>query len=268
MKLLNLNDRLFKYHLINSPNFNNIKQLKVVNKIGGKSKNSSIYLCHFNQINFDGCLKTSTDNYKDFRLSLRLSSLVLRDINPHFLIIYRLIDRTSTISELATGDLKSFLSSYISIDIVLNTILQVILSIHSFHIYTELNHGDCYHGNFLYHRIEKTNSYFHYKILDNDFYIKNDGYIWMINDFDLANHNEDEKINNQSQYDDFKIAMEAFKKYNKNSSQTLKTLIKKIIDIVWNNNNSFDLILELISVFKLNSSNSHKKSYNTSPYLL
>lgn len=268
MKLLNLRDRIFKYHLINSPNFNDIKQFSIIKKIGGKSKNSLIYLCHFYQINFNSCLKKSSDNYKDFRLSLRLSSLVLRDINPHFLVVYRLIDRNLSISELATGDLKSFLSSYISVDIVINTILQVILSIHSFHRYTELNHGDCYHGNFLYHRIEKTNSYFHYKILDNDFYIKNDGYIWMINDFDMANHSENEEINNQNQYDDFKIVMEAFKKYNKNSSETLKKIIDKIIKIIWNNNNSIDLILELINVFKLNSSNSNKKKYNYSPYLL
>ena len=268
MKLLNLEDRVFKYYLINSPNFNNIKEFKIIKKIGLKSKNSFIYLYHFNKINFDCCLKKSTDNYKDFRLSLKLSSLALRDINPHFLIVYRLLDRNFTISELATGDLKSFLSSYISINSIMNTILQIILSIHSFHRYTELNHGDCYHGNFLYHRINKTNSYFHYKIKNKDFYIKNDGYIWMINDFDLADYNEDVEINNQNQYEDFKIAMEAFKKYNKNSSETLKTLINKIIHIVWNNNNSFDLILELISVFKLNSSNHDKKSYNTSPYLL
>jgi len=268
MKLLSLKDRIFKYHLVNSPNLNNVKQYKLVKKIGGKSKNSNIYLCNFSKVNINVCLKKSIDNFKDFRISLKLSSLVLRDCNPHFLIVYRFINNTSIISELATGDLKTFLSGYININIIVNTIFQIILSIHSFHCYTELNHGDCYHGNFLYHRIEKTNSHFHYVINGIDFYIKNDGYIWMINDFDLANHSENECINNKNQYEDFKMAMEAFMKYNKNPSSSLRKIIDTVNKIVWNNNNSNDLIIELIHTFKLNSSKSIIKKYNTSPYLL
>jgi hypothetical protein len=114
-----------------------------------------------------------------------------------------------------------------------------------------MKHNDVHHGYFLYYRINKTDSYLYYKIGDTEFYIKNEGYLWMINDYDLADYED-------SQYEDYKSSMEAFKNYNKNKSILVKTEINKIIDIVWKNNNNYNLILEIIRTYKLDS-NVNKK---------
>ena len=53
-----------------------------------------------------------------------------------------------------------------------------ILLLHSLNII----HNDTHYGNFLYIKI-KEGGCFHYKINDDDYYIENIGYIWMIWDF-------------------------------------------------------------------------------------
>lgn len=251
MKFINLKDRIFNYSLINSK-FINQKRMIIKKEIGEKSKNSNIYICVFKDISV--CLKSSVNNYKDLRISLRLSSIALTNVNPHFLISYRLLNKNKIISELATGTLKSFLSYYITIDIIINTIIQILIAIHSFHKYTSLSHCDCYHENFLYHRIVKDDSYFKYRICEREFYIKNEGYLWLINDFDLADEDD-------NSYEDFKISLEAFMCYSKriNKSKSLKTQINRIVDIVWKNSNSSELILELIETFNLNKIDKNKK---------
>lgn len=247
MKFLNTNDRIFNYSLINSKS-TNYKRLIIKKEIGKKSKNSNIYICIIKQ--FDVCLKISQYNHKDLKIALELSSIVLSNINPHFLIVYKFLNKKEIISEFASGTLKSFLSSYRTIDITINTIFQIFIAIHSFHKYTYLSHCDTYYENFLYHKIAKDDNYYRYKIKDVEFYIKNEGYLWLINDFDLAE-------SNNNCYEDFKISLEAFINSDnmKNKSSSLKTLISKINDIVWKNTNSNDLILELILTFNLNKKN-------------
>ncbi len=257
MKFLDLKDRLFQFYIFNSKL--NSSEFTIKKQIGIDSKTSNIYICVFKDSSREFCLKKNIP-LNDLKTTLRLSSIVLRDINPHFLITYRYLKENNLICELATADLKSFLKSYISYNVLFNSVLQIILAVYSFHKYTGMKHNDVHHGNFLYHRINKTDSYLYYKIGDIDFYIKNEGYLWMINDYDLADYDD-------SKYEDYKSSMEAFKNYNKNKSVLVKTEIDKIIDIIWKNNNDNNLILELIKSYKLNI-NVNKKKYNKTPYIL
>ena len=87
------------------------------------------------------------------------------------------------IYELAKGDLKSFLNNNKSLSEkiwknIYEQIFMSILLLHSLNII----HNDTHYGNFLYIKI-KEGGCFHYKINDDDYYIENIGYIWMIWDF-------------------------------------------------------------------------------------
>ena len=84
------------------------------------------------------------------------------------------------INELASGDLFSVLYK---IDI-LPTFTQIILSIMFFHNYIRAFHIDPHVGNFLYHKI-KPGGYFHYNLYGKDYYLENQGYLWVIWDFGL-----------------------------------------------------------------------------------
>lgn len=256
MKYINLFDRDFQYYIFNKllPLYN----YKITKEIGIDSKNSNIYICSINDKKFDFCSKKNI-SIEELIMMLKLSSLVLNNTNPHFLICYKQLYNNNILCELATGDLKSFLKSYISKNVLFNSIIQIIISIYSFHKYTNKTHNDVHHGNFLYHRIDKTDSYFYYKINDIEFYLKNEGYLWIINDFDMSSIDD-------HKYDDYKYGMEAFKNYNKNKSKSVKQMIDNIIDIIWNNNIDEVLLLELIKEYNLTSYNLIK--YNKNPIQL
>ena len=87
------------------------------------------------------------------------------------------------LNELASGDLRYNLLNNISKD-KLNIITQILLSIMFFHNYTKSNHCDTHSGNFLYHKI-KPGGYLHYNIYGKDYYLENQGYLWVIWDFGL-----------------------------------------------------------------------------------
>jgi hypothetical protein len=256
MKYISLNDRIFQYYIFNK--LLSFYNYKINKEIGIDSKNSNIYICSINDKKFDFCSKKNILP-EELIIMLKLSSLVLNNTNPHFLICYKQLNKNNILCELATGDLKSFLKSYISKNVLFNSIIQIIISIYSFHKYTNRSHNDVHHGNFLYHRIDKTDSYFYYKINDIEFYLKNEGYLWIINDFDMSSIDD-------HKYDDYKYGMEAFKNYNKNKSKSVKQMIDNIIDIIWNNNIDEVLLLELIKEYNLTSYNSIK--YNKNPIQL
>jgi len=96
-------------------------------------------------------------------------------------------DRIITLfNELANGDLKKFFELYPNnIELIINSLVQIILSIIFYYNYTDMKHNDCHWGNFLFHKIKK-GGYFHYKIFDEDFYVENLGFLWVIWDFELS----------------------------------------------------------------------------------
>jgi hypothetical protein len=93
------------------------------------------------------------------------------------------------INELAAGDLHSLIIGALKYDIY-NIMVQIFIAIMFFHDCTKSYHGDPHSGNFLYHKI-KPGGYFHYNIYGKDYYLENQGYLWVIWDFGLINPFED-----------------------------------------------------------------------------
>jgi hypothetical protein len=115
------------------------------------------------------------------------------------------------INELASGDLNYYLENIKDTD-KLNAITQILLSIIFFHNSTKSYHNDCHQGNFLFHKI-KPGGYFHYNIYDVDYYLENQGYLWVIWDFGFtASYNKNTKpINFDFVY--MLKAIDCFRKY-------------------------------------------------------
>ena len=87
------------------------------------------------------------------------------------------------INELANGDFVAFAQKYNKEDkLIINAIIQIILSLLFYYKVAKSFHKDAHAGNFLFHKI-KAGGYFHYRINKTDFYLENLGFLWVIWDF-------------------------------------------------------------------------------------
>ena len=89
--------------------------------------------------------------------------------------------------ELAKGDYYSFIEKYkleLNAKIWKSIFEQFFISIFIFH-YLDIAHNDTHGGNFLYTKI-KPGGCFHYKINNQDYYIENVGYKWMLSDYGIC----------------------------------------------------------------------------------
>ena len=176
-------------------------------RIGSKSRYGIIYLTtnKFNNKKFATKLTIMNDsNYNEILIATRLSKISLRNLSPHFLFVYKsfycinnksdkhipeLIKKKNyyiSVNELINGNLKQFFDLHLSFEFMLNAFQQIMISILSFHYFTEgTYHSDCHYKNFLYIKI-KPGGYFHYKLFGKNYYVKNMGYLWLIWDFGLA----------------------------------------------------------------------------------
>jgi hypothetical protein len=191
------------------------KEILLTKKIGSESKEGIIY---FGKININHkrlykfaikIMKNTETNFKELILLNTLSKIVINNKNPHFPILYKhficdnpisssiypkLIQKDKyliILTELANSDLSKFLRTnddLLDDELVKNTMQQIFISILSFHIYIKAIHTDAHWGNFLYHKI-KPGGYIHYKIFNEDVYIKNMGYLWIIWDYQIENIN-------------------------------------------------------------------------------
>ena len=156
-------------------------------------------------------------NYNDF----------LRKDNSYFII-----------NELADGDMNIYLDSKVnrqnslfeSNEVVYNAIIQALLSIIYFHSVTNLAHNDTHLGNFLFHKIQP-GGYFHYKIFNTDIYVKNIGYLWVINDFGIVTEFT-HKYEIEHIIDDFKIFINdlSIRSQNYFIDSSLSTFINELYD--------------------------------------
>jgi hypothetical protein len=98
------------------------------------------------------------------------------------------------IYEIANGNTDSYYAHIIddstdkikSNELVFNALAQLFMSIYYFHIVLGMQHNDTHFGNFLYHKIELGLNFKYTLDAGVNFYIKNIGYLWVINDFGLA----------------------------------------------------------------------------------
>lgn len=88
-------------------------------------------------------------------------------------------------NELATYDLAHFLKTGHTLEVYESVLMQVALSLHTFHKYTKYLHNDAHWGNFLIHKI-KEGGHWHYKLNDVDVYVPNMGFLVVLWDPGLA----------------------------------------------------------------------------------
>jgi hypothetical protein len=150
--------------------------------------------------------RNTRDNLNEVKILEMVSAMVLKKVTPHFPILYKTFNCGSPVdtkdypklvqksnyliilNELASGDLVSFHKTpefNTNDDVIINSLQQIYISILSFHILTQRSHNDCHWGNFLYHKV-KAGGYIHYQIYDEDIYIENLGYLWIIWDYGIA----------------------------------------------------------------------------------
>jgi hypothetical protein len=124
---------------------------------------------------------------------------IVKDKQKDRKLFPKLVNKTkklyTQINELATGDLKSNIISRNNKNLS-NSLVQILLSIMFFHKYINAHHSDAHEGNFLYHKI-KPGGYLHYNIYGKDYYLENEGYLWVIWDFgSITPFRNSKEINN------------------------------------------------------------------------
>ena len=123
--------------------------------------------------------RAKSDNLDDYS--------IIKDKHNKKKLFPKLINKNKSlliqINELASGDLNNYLKSNPNKNIS-NVFVQIFLSLMFFNDYTKSYHYDPHTGNFLYH-IVKPGGYFHYNIYGNDYYLENQGTLWVIWDFGL-----------------------------------------------------------------------------------
>ena len=233
-------DDLYEYYINNG-------LIILKKRIGSKSRYGVIYLTttKFNNKKFATKLTLANDyNYNEILISSNLSKISLRNLSPHFLLVYKsfycnnnntdkkipeLIKKNNyyiIVNELINGNFKQYLDLNLSYEYILNAFQQILISILSFHYFTKgIYHSDCHYKNFLFVKI-KSGGYFHYKIFGNNYYIKNMGYLWLIWDFGLARDDIFYKLQRLKDY--FRI-INFFTSYFLKSYNKINDIANKII---------------------------------------
>jgi hypothetical protein len=175
-------------------------------RMGSKSRNSSVYLTTISGIS--GVPKTNpivakvmlynTNNILEVDLMTMITnSIILKGISRHFLMTFgdcvcakRIAKklRYMSINELADGDLKMLIEIKDVVEdteLMFNMLIQIYISIATYHNLVGFVHRDTHFGNFLY----QTNSekgYYHYTFQGKDYYLKSCKYNMMIYDYGFS----------------------------------------------------------------------------------
>jgi len=234
-------------------------EILLTKQIGSPSQYGVVYLSKIN-MEFKKFFKfglkimeNNIENQEEISTLKILSDLALKNINPHFPILYKTFECNKapivkkdypdlikngkyviTLTELANGDLQTFIKTNEEYkrndELIKNTLQQIFISILSFHLHMKQIHTDAHWGNFLYHKI-KPGGYIHYKIFDVDVYLENMGYLWIIWDYKI------EPITNQNIYDDYDNILTVFE-----NSEFTKVIITHIYS------NQIQVIVNYISI--------------------
>jgi hypothetical protein len=193
--------------------FNGYFRPDIKNKKYGKALKLAIKLSEY-----------TSANQKEAEIYSKISKYVIRNKCPHFSIFYGLlicislglsneIETSSlinskskkslnintkdydnvdlfknkeyflTLTELADGTLADFIYDADE-KTVINSVIQCLISIVFFHKLMRYSHNDAHFNNYLIHNI-KPGGYFHYNIYGVDYYLKNLGFLVILNDFGL-----------------------------------------------------------------------------------
>jgi hypothetical protein len=133
-----------------------------------------------------------------------------------------------------------------NIDIFYSIFAQLLLSIYLFHNKFKYYHKDAHLKNFLYKKVNVNDKYLHYKINENNYYIKNCGYIVILSDYGKSKKIDEHKSNhNKKIFEDYEDIIYKLSLY-KNKILTLKN-----INIKFNKDtfNEFLFIDELMKIY-------------------
>ena len=260
-------------------------------RIGSKSRYGIVFLASNLFSNIPLAIKLTPEtsyNLNELILSKKMSNIAIKDLNPHFLLVYdyflcatskinrklpsliKYVNYNISINELADGNLMHFLIAEDDPIMIMNAYQQILISILSFHYFSGgLYHRDCHYKNFLCHKI-KAGGFLHYRIFGKDIYIENKGFLWLIWDFGLVKTSLSDKDN---RLDDYFRANDFFRPSRSYSNPNKFTLIKSFVAKLSNiidfhkelyGNSDKKLFLELL--FKLE--NLFPSTYNKSSFII
>jgi hypothetical protein len=194
-----MDDIIFATKIIDNINHNNIEYSILETLTSSVINNEFI---HF-PITYGllECYNKNTSNDYNSDISLSRNKLSLNKYIPSNLAkmdgIYIIL------TELANGDLEYFYAdNYSDDEVMLNTLVQILLSLMFFYKKINAFHADAHNGNFLFHKV-KPGGYFHYNIYGVDYYLKNIGYLWVIWDFGLIKPFANSLLVNNNKYGNF-----------------------------------------------------------------
>lgn len=276
--------------------------------IGTKSKYGAVYMGRANTQNPQNSIETAIKvmpinekNKLELDILKKCTKFFVNKKTSHFPIIYNsfqcnnsndnkllpsIINKTDYyiyLNELASGDLKMFMKqgqNSKNYRLLINTLIQVFISILTFHKKIKYCHNDSHYGNFLYHKI-KPGGYIKYKIDGKYYYLENMGYLWVIWDFGLSDNTYIDYAN----YIDYKRIIHAFLNeaeggWVKNNYK-IKNEFSQVVKNIYNNLNKFnfstknqdDKILKILMLYtggllKLKKLPPNATVYNKKAYVL
>jgi hypothetical protein len=245
-------------------------------------------------------LEVTDENILESQINKTVTKIVIQDKCPHFMIFYKILlcNKNSNLIELFDIDKKYKSAAILSnneyylilteladgvfydiaahqqdINIINNCIIQCLFSIVFFNTLTNYSHDDAHLDNFLYTNI-KPGGCFHYNIYGVDYYLKNVGYLIMINDFGLV---VDLNINNLIK--DINFFAEKLNNYHiKNIAKTLTDEMNSRdinkMDITQKQKHIYSLLFKLLSEtvgfnnHLLTSKKPSLKIINKTPYII
>lgn len=234
------------------------------------------------------------NNLIEIKIMNHLTKIVSLNKNPHFpimvgyvwkykynyLIFYEKIEKNLTLFFTENDPSK------MSLDLHINILDQILIACISYHSLTGLLHGNMHPNNISYYKV-KEGGYFHYNIYNKDIYIKNLGYIWILNNFsDTIKLPNAETINNTDydayhMYYEYKAILEHYKIFIKKTNIKLsiyyyiENLLNNFINNIKHNYSNIINNNKLSQIDKLNLIDKNiylnilkfKKNYSDSKYI-
>ena len=206
---------VYKSKIINNSNSNNNDMTKFVSKIQLLTKQSKQELLIFQKLS-KYAFKNNICHFPILYATSKCNNIIKNDRYPELLTKAnnKYKNYSIILYELANGDLNYFIKKHksnLSPKLWKNIYEQIFMSIFLFHS-LDLNHGDSHNGNFLYTKI-KAGGCFHYRIKDDDYYIENIGYKWMI--WDYGNTHKLSELTKITFFDDYRYINLFFRKFDK-----------------------------------------------------
>ena len=191
---------VIKFIIFNETNINEITTMINV------KKNNNTYIPNFINIAYYHLQCRNISNTLDNNFLTGINTC-LKD-NKYSMIILEYFD--GTILDLINSifplnPIRTFTPE--DIELFNSIFAQLIISIYLFHNKFNYIHKDAHLKNFLYKKVNADDKYFHYKIGDNNYYIKNCGYLVVLSDYGLSkkinyHHTNKDKKNKLKDYED------------------------------------------------------------------